>query len=498
MSTFKARVQNTKLSKIRRSRILCITFVGIALILLLLIFVEFIRTLHKNMPNISGIDSKKDIYVDTYGGDNTNGSLSINDFTKFKMNDLMKLTLGSEHRRAVELANIKYEEEKWEFILHQGVNFTARKPCSLKDKMSQRDFLSQFKCPCWYEKLEFNLNENNLIKCNGRTARNNSMYSPARTRLRCLPYFYVTGAPETVAIELYDMLAKHPSVLPLPTQLKDLNWWGYKRHGNVCGFQSPSIDHYIDSFHEVSSNIRVQYARGNSTDNAKFLYPKIFGDVSSKTLFSSYKWEECNENYPTINIPEYLTPNYIHEIQPDAKIIVLLQNPTDRAYACFQKVYENEENIQQRFHYTVLKSITRYQRCMKIYNSLEACAFQDITYDKKQIVQRDLVWHGLYQVYLHTWLHVFPKEQLLVVKYEDIHSDPQVMETIYKFLDLDYSSNTTSANYSSSDSEQTDTILSRMWKETNSILDTFYSHHNGNLANILNDERFLWKKSNLI
>lgn len=135
MSTFKARVQNTKLSKIRRSRILCITFVGIALILLLLIFVEFIRTLHKNMPNISGIDSKKDIYVDTYGGDNTNGSLSINDFTKFKMNDLMKLTLGSEHRRAVELANIKYEEEKWEFILHQGVNFTARKPCSLKDNM---------------------------------------------------------------------------------------------------------------------------------------------------------------------------------------------------------------------------------------------------------------------------------------------------------------------------------------------------------------------------
>ena len=48
-------------------------------------------------------------------------------------------------------------------------------------------------------------------------------------RPRCLPYFYIVGAPKTGTTDLFFKIDEHPDVtLPM---VKEPDWWTYRRHG---------------------------------------------------------------------------------------------------------------------------------------------------------------------------------------------------------------------------------------------------------------------------
>lgn len=61
-----------------------------------------------------------------------------------------------------------------------------------------------------------------------------------------------------------------------------------------------------------------------------FVYlPALAGEASTATVWQNFKpsLEKNNKNLNEIN---YVNANDLHDVQPGAKIIVALRNPTDR------------------------------------------------------------------------------------------------------------------------------------------------------------------------
>ena len=107
-------------------------------------------------------------------------------------------------------------------------------------------------------------------------------------------------------------------------------------------------------------------------------------------------------------------PIQIHKFIPDCKLIAILRNPVERAYSAF------------------IKNIERGVEPL---------------YDFGQAVEKELAggdWRfyvsvGFYARQLKTYAALFPKSQLRVYLYEDLHAPQKLMLDIFTFLDVDAS-----------------------------------------------------------
>lgn len=106
----------------------------------------------------------------------------------------------------------------------------------------------------------------------------------------------------------------------------------------------------------------------------------------------------------------------IFNLEPNAKLIVILRNPVSRAFSAYQ--YFKKLNIEKRS----LKEALLYEPK----EGLEFSRFNsDFTY----------IEHGLYYKQLMDCFEIFPREQVLVLDFEDLKKEPEnVLNKAYKFL----------------------------------------------------------------
>ena len=91
---------------------------------------------------------------------------------------------------------------------------------------------------------------------------------------------------------------------------------------------------------------------------------------------------------------------------PDIKIIVCLRNPIERAYSNYLSVIGFDKN-KESFEEDIKRNPENLKR-------------------------------GLYYHYLRKYFKIFPKENILILIYEDIAKDPvKFIQKIYKFLNVD-------------------------------------------------------------
>ena len=111
----------------------------------------------------------------------------------------------------------------------------------------------------------------------------------------------------------------------------------------------------------------------------------------------------------------------IKENCPDAKLIVIIRNPVDRAISA----------------YTYFKKMLREQRTIEealLYQPQNVAAFSKTNNDFTYIE------HGLYYRQIKSCLEYFPKKQLLVLDYNDLVKQPESLtKKIFSFLDVDAS-----------------------------------------------------------
>jgi len=279
----------------------------------------------------------------------------------------------------------------------------------------------------------------------------------------------------------------HPDVTAPP--IKESHWWGKNRYGWRLNYtRNIPFKDYVDIYDTPATHIERKV-----TDlNGKPYHPLITGDASVSTLWSNDRWWTHAENCG-LRAPRYVTAHHVAHVLPQARVIVILRDPTDRLYSDFLYFQTTKtDKGQEIFHEEVQKAISSLTDCVDRVG-VRACVYNATIAGASKVRLRV----GLYSVYLREWLDVFPREQIHVVRLEDYSKAPRdVMEGVHAFLGLRQLTGEEAASALRGPAANTrragDRRLGGMMGGTRRLLEDFYRPYNEELASLLKDDSFLW------
>ena len=195
-----------------------------------------------------------------------------------------------------------------------------------------------------------------------------------------LPDFFIVGAPKAGTTSLYYYLEQHPDIFMSP--VKEPNYFSFTEiEKQNLYYTEKGISNWEDY---------VALFRNSSGKKAR-------GEASVSYLF-----------YPGV------AKNIFNKI-PEARIIIMLRNPIDRAFSHYEMDY--------RLGY--VKS-----------------SFSEIVFDKnknhlRQMQFQQYVLLGNYAEQVNRYFEVFGKKNVFVVLFDDFKTDAEgVIKKLYKFLQV--------------------------------------------------------------
>lgn len=207
------------------------------------------------------------------------------------------------------------------------------------------------------------------------------------------PSFLVPGFIKSGTSSLYHYLISHPQILPAVD--KELFFFrNYFEQG---------LDWYLSHFPPIPAS--MNYITGEAT-------------------------------------PIYITcpsiAKKIFHLFPDIKFIVLLRNPVDRAISCYFHQHKASWGY-QAIQDSIAHTLEKIPNLLNNWPELLPESSILITYRNYYIDYVFLVSliNSLYIYHLKEWLTIFPIEQFLIVKSEDLFGNPSAtMKQVYRFLDI--------------------------------------------------------------
>lgn len=204
------------------------------------------------------------------------------------------------------------------------------------------------------------------------------------------PNFIIIGTEKGGTTSLYEYICKHPQVIP-------------------------SIEKEIHFFTQ-------NFQKGINWYSAHF--PYIFND-------GNYITGEASPSYL-----DYVgTAKKVFEFIPEVKLIIILRNPVNRAISrYYHSLRQGLES--SSFEEAINPEIQAIQQASDPFLLIQNHEFRKSRY----------ILYGLYVYLLKSWMTMFPKEQILILKSEDLYNVPvEVMKQVFSFLGL---SNYQLADYS--------------------------------------------------
>ena len=203
---------------------------------------------------------------------------------------------------------------------------------------------------------------------------------------RVLPDFIIAGVQKGGTSSLFNYLTQHPSIVP-----------GYKKE----------VKFFDGNYHKGIDWYRFNFPLISQMNNAD----QQTGEASPSYIF-----------HP-------LVPQRIKDSLPNVKLIILLRNPVARAYSHYQG------NI-RKGHET--KS---FEEALELEQSRLAGEREAIIADQNYPMYKYLVYsylaRGVYIDQVKNWLQSFPRDQILIIKSEDLFNNPQaVYSQVLQYLGL--------------------------------------------------------------
>ena len=203
-----------------------------------------------------------------------------------------------------------------------------------------------------------------------------------------MPNFCIIGAAKSGTTSLYQYLKQHPQIYMSP--VKEPRFFGLE--GEIPNFQGPRDE---QTNRVLKCNLEE--------------YQSLFREVANETAIGEASpWYLYLEKAPL---------QMRHHI-PDAKLIVMLRNPVDRAYSSF---------------------LHQFQRGAEPLNN-----FSQALLDEERRIRQNWrpIWHykqlGFYHQQLSRYLKVFDRQQIRVYLYEDFCNEPlSLLQNIFDFLNVD-------------------------------------------------------------
>jgi hypothetical protein len=214
-----------------------------------------------------------------------------------------------------------------------------------------------------------------------------SSYCFLTGRFHTLPDFYILGGQKCGTTSLFLYLSKHPDVLS-PTA-KDIR--------------------FFDKYFFKGKNWYSVY------------FPTIFNKFVKKSTLTG----EATERY--LDHPH--APTRLKSVTPNAKFIILLRNPVDRAYSHYTMIVKHgQEKLSFK---DAIKN--EKEKFFPIYQKM----LQDSNYYNDLYFRHGYLHRGIYVDKIKQWFKIFPKEQFLIIQSEDLFDDTNnVYQKILEFLEL--------------------------------------------------------------
>ena len=207
------------------------------------------------------------------------------------------------------------------------------------------------------------------------------------------PDFIVVGAMKSATSAIYDYLCRHSRVVD----------------------RKPKEIHFLSKHHVYQQGWNWYLSQFAIKQDIAGDRPRLIGEASPSYIAS-------------LNAPKQTKAAF-----PQAKIIVSLRNPVDRAishyYHQVNRVKDEPRNIEDAFSAAeIAKSIA----------AIESFGGDEIA------LRRDKIWNttrylygGLYARHLKNWLKSFPPEQLLILDYHQLETNPNLfLHRLFSFLNL--------------------------------------------------------------
>ena len=315
--------------------------------------------------------------------------------------------------------------------------------------------------------------------------------------LSCLPAFFLMGYPKCGTTELFNILSLH-SQFAKPYN-KEPHWWTNSKDINNL---KSEFARYIKWFNFPAREIKT-------APN------KITADCSASTV-----WKHLFNSDPD-QFPHYSIPYIFSKIFPHAKYIVIMRDPISHLYSRFwyscklqgivpRKLHENGPKV---FEKLVEQHVEAMHLCMDVLRSSERCSTLSVrrrflrsmsTAEKHLLKDKECGYIGfadcLYYISLKEWYRFIPHDRILYLRTEDLATDTvSVAQRMFRFLGMTEMSKEAlergiaSLGHSNSQVETHSSNLT-MTPAAREKLREFFRPYNENLADLLQDERFLWDK----
>ena len=205
-----------------------------------------------------------------------------------------------------------------------------------------------------------------------------NVYCSLTGSFHSLPDFYIIGAAKCGTTSLYQYLIRHPSV-------------------------NPGIGKELHYFEEL-------YYRGENWYRAcfPFEFQKFFSKLMNNEIMMS------GDSTPRY-IDHPLVPNRINKLTPNAKFIVMLRNPIDRAFSHYNM------NIKHKYETLSFEDAIKNEpdRINGELDMMEKTGKVSYKYYLYAYLDR-----GIYVERLKQWMKIFPKENFFIIRSEDFFEDP--------------------------------------------------------------------------
>lgn len=231
----------------------------------------------------------------------------------------------------------------------------------------------------------------NPLVATARTAANN-FYRTATGPMRLLPDFIIIGVARAGTTSLYNYLIEHPNIAP--ASRKEVHFFDYNFQKGMAWYRGQfpySIQKYF-----VESIQKKDFITGEASPYY------IFHPNAGKRLV---------------------------QFVPNARLIVLLRNPIERAFShyCWEVGWGDEKLS---------------------FEDAIACEEERIKVGEEKLASHYIFNHqhysylarGLYADQLESWFSLFPREQFLILKSEDMYVDPAgIFKQTIAFLNVPFS-----------------------------------------------------------
>lgn len=218
-------------------------------------------------------------------------------------------------------------------------------------------------------------------------------YRLSTSWMRLMPHFMIIGAQKGGTTSLYQYLVEHPCIAPI--YIKEPHFFDI--------YYNRSLGWYRSHFPTSLEKYFVEHVHKHDF---------ITGEASPYYMV-----------HP-------LAPARIAKLLPNVKLILVLRNPVDRAYSQYQHQLRQPGVEPLSFEEAIDREEERLAgELQKIRENPYYFSFNHRHYS--------YLTRGRYIDYLPTWLKLFPREQFLFLRSEDLYRDPAaVVHETLQFLNM--------------------------------------------------------------